>query len=210
MSLQNRRFAPDGETYTHAWLARYCTDGFAQMRETATATEHSHSRSSQSSDVLPEWRIAADNAYQRWETATATEHSHSRSSQSSDVLPERRIAADNADQRWETATATEHSHSRMYSHDEWRNMRLKCKWCSIEGQCLSFTDVDPYGPLCDRCYDAARPPRFSYVDMVLRPFLGTLPEVCNLVAEYAYRSCADFLDWQKHMCNNRYVPEIHD
>ena len=107
-------------------------------------------------------------------------------------------------------TATEHSHRRMYSHDEWRNMRLKCKWCSIEGQCLSFTDVDPYGPLCDRCYDAARPPRFSYVDMVLRPFLGTLPEVCNLVAEYAYRSCADFLDWQKHMCNNRYVPEIHD
>ena len=140
MSLQNRRFAPDGETYTHAWLARYCTDGFAQMRETATATEHSHSR--------------------------------------------------------------------MYSHDEWRNMRLKCKWCSIEGQCLSFTDVDPYGSLCDRCYDAARPPRFSYVDMVLRQFLGTVPEVCTLVAEYAYTSCADFLDWQKHMWNHGYVPEI--
>ena len=88
--------------------------------------------SSQSSDVLPEWRIAADNAYQRWETATATEHSHSRSSQSSDVLPERRIAADNtaymytdfviwyrthADQMWETAAATEHSESSRISTD---------------------------------------------------------------------------------------------
>ena len=87
--------------------------------------------SSQSSDVLPEWRIAADNAYQRWETA-ATEHSHSRSSQSSDVLPERRIAADNtasaytdfviwyrthADQMWETAAATEHSESSRISTD---------------------------------------------------------------------------------------------
>ena len=88
--------------------------------------------SSQSSDVLPEWRIAADIAYQRWETATATEHSHSRSSQSSDVLPERRIAADNtasaytdfviwyrthADQMWETAAATEHSESSRISTD---------------------------------------------------------------------------------------------
>ena len=87
--------------------------------------------SSQSSDVLPEWRIAADNAYQRWETA-ATEHSHSRSSQSSDVLPERRIAADNtasaytdfviwyrthADQMWVTAAATEHSESSRISTD---------------------------------------------------------------------------------------------
>ena len=88
--------------------------------------------SSQSSDVLPEWRIAADIAYQRWETATATEHSHSRSSQSNDVLPERRIAADNtaymytdfviwyrthADQMWETAAATEHSESSRISTD---------------------------------------------------------------------------------------------
>ena len=87
--------------------------------------------SSQSSDVLPEWHIAADNAYQRWETA-ATEHSHSRSSQSSDVLPERRVAADNtaytytdfviwyrthADQMWETAAATEHSESSRISTD---------------------------------------------------------------------------------------------
>ena len=83
MSLQDRRFAPDGDAYTYA---------NRQMWETATATEHSHSRSSQSSDVLPERRIAADNtaytytdfvtwyrthADQMWETAAATEHSES-------------------------------------------------------------------------------------------------------------------------------------
>ena len=83
MSLQDRSFAPDGDAYTYA---------NRQMWETATATEHSHSRSSQSSDVLPERRIAADNtaytytdfvtwyrthADQMWETATATEHSES-------------------------------------------------------------------------------------------------------------------------------------
>ena len=113
---------------------------------------------------------------------------------------------DNTGPRGSDATERAATHT----HDEWRNMRLKCEWCSIEGQCLSFTNVDPYGPLCDRCYDAARPPRFSYVDMVLRQFLGTVPEVCNLVAEYAYKSCADFLDWQKHMWNNGYVPEIND
>jgi len=94
-----------------------------------------------------------------------------------------------------------------HTHDEWRNRRLNCEWCGIEGQCLyhptephlaSLTDVDPYGWLCDRCFDAARPPRFSYVDMVLRQILGTVPEVCDLVAEYAYRSCVDCLEWQKH------------
>ena len=101
MSLQDRRFAPDGDAYTYA---------NRQMWEGAAATEHSHSRSPQRSDVLLERRIAADNtaytytdfvtwyrtdADQMWETAAATEHSHSRSSQSSDVLPERRIASDN-------------------------------------------------------------------------------------------------------------------
>ena len=87
MSLQDQRFAPDGDAYIYA---------NKQMWEGAAATEHSHNHSPQSSDVVPERRIAADNTPtthtrqpQIWKTAAATEHSHSRSSQSSDVLPQR-------------------------------------------------------------------------------------------------------------------------
>ena len=75
MSLQDQRFAPDGDAYIYA---------NRQMWEGAAATEHSHNRSPQSSDVVPERRIAADNTStthtrqpQIWETAAATEHSES-------------------------------------------------------------------------------------------------------------------------------------
>jgi hypothetical protein len=71
------------------------------MWEGAAATEHSHSRTPQSSDMLPQRRIAADgtayvytdfvnwygtHAGQMWERAAATEHSES-SSIATDALP---------------------------------------------------------------------------------------------------------------------------
>ena len=74
----------------------------------AAATEHSNSRTPQSSDVFAARRIAADGtaytytefvnwygtqAGQLWEgAAAATEHSHSRTPQSSNVIAARRIA----------------------------------------------------------------------------------------------------------------------
>ena len=60
--------------------------------EGPAATEHRHSRSSQSSDVLPEQRIAADNMAYTYTDFVTWYHTH-------------------ANQMWETAAATEHSES---------------------------------------------------------------------------------------------------
>ena len=82
MSLSECRFAADSAAY-------YTWDGVGWA---AAATEHSHSRTSQSSNVRPAQRIAADgmaytytdfvtwygtHAARLWEEATATEHSGS-------------------------------------------------------------------------------------------------------------------------------------
>ena len=118
MSLPDLRLAADGAAYTYADFVQWYGAHAGQMWEGAAATEHSHSRTPQSSDVLPARRIAADgmaytytdfvnwygtHAGQLWERAAATELSesiafvaaaatgrHIRSTPS----PERRFAAD--------------------------------------------------------------------------------------------------------------------
>jgi hypothetical protein len=86
--------------------------------------------------------------------------------------------------------------------------QLNCEWCGVAGQCLdmpsaahlvSLVDVDPYGPLCDLCYDVRdRPPQYDYVAMVLRLRVGALPMATDLIAEFAYRHCGDFASWRRH------------
>jgi len=86
------------------------------------------------------------------------------------------------------------------------DQQLNCEWCGIAGQCLhtpsaahlvSLVDVDPYGPLCDRCCEERdRPPQYDYVAMVFRLRLGGVPMSTDLIAEFAYRHCGAFADWQ--------------
>jgi hypothetical protein len=83
MALQDQRFASDGDAYSYA---------NRQVWEGAAATEHSHNRSPQSTDVVPERRIAADNTAYTYTEFVTWYHTH-------------------ADQMWETAAATEHSES---------------------------------------------------------------------------------------------------
>ena len=82
---------------------------------------------------------------------------------------------------------------------------VNCTYCGIQGQCLvvpyaphlaSLCDVDPHGPLCDRCYAAGRPPRFGYANMLLRASLGA--EQIDLIALYAYKSCVTWATWMHH------------
>ncbi len=101
MWLSDRRLAADGAAYTYAGFVEWYGAHAGQMWEGAAATDHSHSRTPQSSDVLPARRIAADgtaytytdfvnyygtHAGQLWERAAATEHSES-SSIAPDALP---------------------------------------------------------------------------------------------------------------------------
>ena len=94
MSLPDRRFAADGAAYTYTDFVQWYGAHAGQMWEAAGATEHSRSRTPQSSDGLAARRIAADgtaytytdfvdwfgtNAGQLWERAAATEHSGSSS-----------------------------------------------------------------------------------------------------------------------------------
>ena len=88
MSLPDLRFAADGAAYTYAAFVQWYGVHARRMWEGAAATEHSHSRTPQSSDVRPERRIAADGTHagQLWEGAAATEHSES-SFIGTDALP---------------------------------------------------------------------------------------------------------------------------
>jgi hypothetical protein len=93
------------------------------------------------------------------------------------------------------------SYSRMGSYDD---RIVNCQWCGIQGQVLhhpspayltSLIDVDPHGPLCDRCYETLdRPPRFRYANMLFLHLVG--PDQAARIAEYAYESCATFAGWR--------------
>ena len=78
---------------------------------------------------------------------------------------------------------------------------LPCAWCGIAGQQLddphaahlvSLNTIEPYGALCEICYNAPQPPHYEYLAMVIGHPIKKIQEISNLIAEFAYEACGVF------------------